>query len=106
MSLIGPKAAIAAAAEFNKGLAVVDEHTRMEHRSAPRYMISDCTDLKLKLWLVGPAPVLTKKPIEARLWDLSEEGASFMCPWDRTLLSLPAGQPLELSITYKEFDLR
>jgi hypothetical protein len=52
--------------------------------AATRYMISECADLNSHLCIVGPAPDLVLTPIKgAKLWDLGDEGASFMCPWDR-----------------------
>src|SRR5688500_18655174 len=72
----------------------------MEQTTAPRHMIAECSDLKATLFLVGPAPDLAKTQIDATLWDLGPEGAGFVCPWDRALLSLPPRQHLELLLTY------
>jgi hypothetical protein len=61
----------------------VDEYKVMEFRPAPRHVINECSDLKVALSLVGPAPDLRRTPVAAKLWDLGTEGAGSMCPWER-----------------------
>jgi hypothetical protein len=74
----------------------------MEFRSAPRHLISDCSDLKVALCAVGPAPEQKRTPVRGpKLWDLGPEGASFLCPLDRWLLALPINQHLKLVLTYR-----
>jgi hypothetical protein len=73
----------------------------MELLAAPRVMIAESPDLKIALSIVGPAPEVARNRVAgAKLWELGAEAASFMCPWDRSLLALPIGQHLELTIEY------
>jgi hypothetical protein len=76
----------------------------MERRHFPRLLVSDSPQLRSELLLVTGEPQ-ERLRLVGSLWDVSESGASFVCPWRSALLDLPPGQPMELIVRYENLSL-
>jgi hypothetical protein len=86
----------------------------MERRNAPRSLVSDSVagshpfrslpQLRSELLLVT-GETQERLRLVGSLWDVSESGASFVCPWRSALLDLPPGQPMELIVRYENLNL-
>lgn len=79
----------------------------MERRSSPRSLVTHAPQMRseLLLSLEKDDGSTANLRIPGALWDVSENGASFVCDHQQDLLELPPGHPMRLVVRYEDLTL-
>lgn len=83
-------------------LESVHDLSTESRQSSPRFMVSAGTRVFAQVFRMTNGPQGPKRgpAVNAKLWDLGLDGATFLHPFDKQVLALPAGEPLRIVIHY------
>lgn len=83
-------------------LESVEDLSTETRQSGPRLMVSAGTRVFAQVFRMTPGPQgpKTGAAVNAKIWDLGLDGATFLHPYDKKLLALPEGEPLRSVIHF------
>jgi hypothetical protein len=83
-------------------LESVSELSAEARQTSTRLLVSAGTRVFAQVFPIVPGPQGQKlgPPINAKLWDLSPDDATFIHPFDKAVRAVPEGQPLRIIIHY------